>query len=302
MVNARYLSNANRSTTYYLKLNKIQKHEGKPMNKIGYGISILLVAKISFWTGVYYAKLQNETLVNAGINSDITVNNQSIEPKPIAMPTSSELAQVTATDEIDQKEGSENLELVALKQLLARTNQVFKQISSDIAKYQFKYERAKAMLKAAGIEVPDEEPISQEALAELPAPFDSVLTHASPNIKSAFNELHKQEQDFDWAIQFETRVSDFFAVHENSPLVTLSKITCKTNKCELYGFQDDPAALQKIMQDLNKEAWFMAVNTNSMTGDSFPNPDLESPNNPNVDDVEKPRAYFYILVSILRAE
>ncbi|GBL04950.1 hypothetical protein [Glaciecola sp. KUL10] len=46
----------------------------------------------------------------------------------------------------------------------------------------------------------------------------------------------------------------------------------------------------------------MAVNTNSMTGDSFPNPELTSPNNPDSDDVEKPRAYFYILVSILRAE
>jgi hypothetical protein len=271
------------------------------MNKIGYGISILLVAKISFWTGVYYANQQNETLEDAGVNSDITVDNQSIDSKLIEMPTSSESARVNAADEIDQKDEAENLELVALKQQLARTDQVFKQISSDIAKYQFKYERAKAMLKAAGIEVPDEEPISQEALAELPAPFDSVLTRASPNVKSAFNELHKQEQDFDWAIQFETRVSDFFAVHENSPLVTLSKITCKTNKCELYGFQDDQAALQKIMQDLSKETWFMAVNTNSMTGDSFPNPDLASPNNPGSDDVEKPRAYFYILVSILRA-
>ncbi|GBL04949.1 hypothetical protein [Glaciecola sp. KUL10] len=217
------------------------------MNKIGYGISILLIAKISFWTGVYYANQQNETLANVGVNNELAVNNQSIESKPIVMSTSSESAQVNATDEIAQKDEAENLELVALKQQLARTDQVFKQISSDIAKYQFKYEQAKAMLKAAGIEVPDEEPISQEALAELPVPFDSVLTHASPNVKNAFNELHEQEQDFDWAIQFETRVSDFFAVHENSPLVTLSKITCKTNKCELYGFQDDPAALQKIM-------------------------------------------------------
>lgn len=81
----------------------------------------------------------------------------------------------------------------------------------------------------------------------------------------------------------ETNIRDFFSLHEQSINVDLDSVICKSNYCEIRGFEKAVEAFPAILRAMSGQPWYTA-------GDgSFSN---FTPFRPGMHNDEN-KAYFY---------
>ncbi|MFC4701193.1 hypothetical protein ACFO4O_13555 [Glaciecola siphonariae] len=163
---------------------------------------------------------------------------------------------------VNNTEGTQKAELKQLELVVQDLAQRYRSVS-------IKLEDAYRSLEEAGIEV--EQAVTAEQINEnLTAPFNTIVNSAGMAFKEQYGEFLNEEQDFDWAIQLETRISDFIKLHTLSQEIQLSSVQCRASKCEMYGFETSNKPFDTIMRDMKTQDWYQDSGSYSMSGDSIP--------------------------------
>jgi hypothetical protein len=97
------------------------------------------------------------------------------------------------------------------------------------------------------------------------SPFAEVIA-TSPGSMSDLAEYAKEKRNIEWAIQMEQRISDFIVTHELSYAVTLDKVECKSQTCQIAGFDKEDDSFSKIIEDLDRESWFELKGGSTFSG------------------------------------
>ncbi|WP_153912538.1 hypothetical protein [Shewanella sp. TC10] len=98
---------------------------------------------------------------------------------------------------------------------------------------------------------------NDELQAVLPETFANwIFESKNPKLVSTYQDFYSETIDYDWAIDIQTRISDFFKLHPNVDNLKEFKVTCKSNTCEIWAFTQDASGLMPIFRDLVSESWF----------------------------------------------
>jgi hypothetical protein len=260
----------------------------KPLNII----FLVIVAAFFYWLGSLNASNstspENKLYADKQLSNEPKTQSSNHQVPNASLPNNTSNAELSSDLVEDLTNNKKTYEELAEE--LATLTKTSDGVNAEFYRLKQRYDAARTRLLKAGLDEPTS--ISKEEVSKiLPPPFDGVVANSSPDFIDKFKDLHEEEQDYDWAIQMESKISDFFALHENRDLVELVKVNCKKSQCEIYGHQQDSASLTKLMQDLQSQEWFFAVQTNSMTGDISSD-----------EENDTARSYFYMMANMFREE
>ncbi|WP_395339416.1 hypothetical protein PN836_014485 [Ningiella sp. W23] len=200
-------------------------------------------------------------------NSELSAIGSVHTPSASAETVSDEKA-ISNIQNMDSATSSSN-ELTRLKSQITNLEEMIvsqaKQSASRYANLEVKFKQAQNMLEQQGQKL---ESISEEeAKAILPEPFASVLARSTGTMVETFKELQTQEEDYDWALMMQQKISDFFITHELSDRVSVQSVICKKSICEIRGFEAQRDIASQVMSAMSAQPWWTFNSTHSSTGD-----------------------------------
>ncbi|GAA0854001.1 hypothetical protein [Aliiglaciecola litoralis] len=264
------------------------------MNKLGMTVVFILSMAVAFWVGTQFPSSSPAQK----ITREIFIEDFD-QPAVLSVKKSDRRIKLThdgdadsdILDETDHNEDDHNsddtatandADVIALQQQVQELSQQLEHQQVTFQRQTQRYNQAVASLREAGLPVP--EGISLEQASKLlPAPFNKVIADANPQLADKFKELQAQEQDFAWAVRMQQQIQDYFITHEKSHLVQLNSIICKTDICEVRGFESQQGAYQIIMDELAQQDWWSPYSTHNVSGND-----------------SDQRAYFYLLARFSR--
>lgn len=90
----------------------------------------------------------------------------------------------------------------------------------------------------------------------LPAPFSSVIDKGKDSLVEKFNAFTNQPEDLDWGFNMAQNIKDFITSHENSYDIDQLSVICKTDTCEIRGFELTPKAWRLVSSQLKVQPWW----------------------------------------------
>ncbi|MBF7071829.1 hypothetical protein ISG33_00265 [Glaciecola sp. MH2013] len=156
----------------------------------------------------------------------------------------------------------------ALKEEITQQSILAKEKYQRLQKH---YNDAISMLDAQGL---SRETISiEDVKKEVPSPFAEVVASSSGTVVENFKKLHAMEEDYDWGVQMQQKISDFFLTHELSDQIRLQSVSCKQNLCEIRAFQDTDKIFGQVMSVMSAQPWysFNSVHSSSSNSEQYGN-------------------------------
>ena len=86
----------------------------------------------------------------------------------------------------------------------------------------------------------------EELITSIPEPFTTTVSELTGNFAKNFVDYYEQEQQADWAYVVEDQIRDSINLHEQGVNIQLASVTCKSDACEIRGFQSDVSAWEKL--------------------------------------------------------
>ncbi|NQZ07039.1 MAG: hypothetical protein HRT35_07750 [Algicola sp.] len=230
-------------------------------------------------------------------------DNQKAEPAPVetvelSLPENQQQPQKTAPNDTISAQTRQKAQIMAKKMVAdnkdATITKLSKQVSQLKAQLEFQAQQAEddrlANIDSSSRQYNDEstanEPDPQrttiskeEAQTLLPKPFSNVLAGSSGTLVKTYDKFSKETRDFNWALLMENNIKDFITMHELSSDVRLEAVNCKTDTCEIMGFELIDKSWAYVFNDMKRQDWwkFKGTHSSSRTSDE--------------------KSYFYILTS-----
>jgi hypothetical protein len=99
------------------------------------------------------------------------------------------------------------------------------------------------------------ETTDNEMAALVPKPFKSLLELFQGKRRDKIYAFHQQEDDFNWGLETQTNISDFFQMHYESTNIELISVICKQGNCEILAIEKQEGAWQRIVKDMYQNSW-----------------------------------------------
>lgn len=128
------------------------------------------------------------------------------------------------------------------------------------------------------------QPRSSITLAEvepyLPEPFANTVSESKGTVVDLFKKLQAEEVDYDWAVEMEQKIKDYFVTHDLAGEVNLQSVNCKKTICEIRGFEKSNNVVGVIISGMHTQVWWNFNGSHKSTGSN-----------------EKDGLFFYMLAS-----
>lgn len=102
----------------------------------------------------------------------------------------------------------------------------------------------------------------------LPQPFAGLIAGSKGTLVERFQQLEKEAVDYDWAPLMEQRIADFISLHHLSSAIQLQSVRCKTNICEMRGFELEPQSWNQVLSSMQAQPWWQFNSTHSSSQSS----------------------------------
>ncbi len=233
----------------------------------------------------------------------LIANNQKAPPAPVetielSLPTSQQQTSPTQPIETISPQTRQKAQTMAKKMVTdnkdATINKLLNQISQlesqlELQAQQFQDER-QTNIDAQSVQNTNpsktaDEPDTQrtiskeEAQQRLPKPFSNALVGRSGTFVKNYDDFHQETRDYDWALLMENNIKDFITMHEMNADVRLEAVSCKTNTCEIMGFEYKDKIWEFVFAQMRLQDWwqFQGIHSSSTSNGK--------------------KSYFYVLTS-----
>lgn len=224
----------------------------------------LLVGFVIGWGVSELVNTERDTRPEVETKALEAENNQAADA-PQLTAKSSESSEVNAGKEYDKNAAEVIRQLEQRLQESQQRNRQLVKANNDI-------ENELAQIRAeseTGAQNSSADSVSESMLSDedfralVPAPYDRLLGDNLDDIRDQITTFHEQEKDYAWGYEMELNIRDYFQLLDPELGITLFRVSCKQNACELLFNHRADNNMHEFMDGLRSQEWWQFTSSHS---------------------------------------